>query len=98
MPFPQLEPIAFAPASARPRAARGTSTPMMVKKPLGVGSKVMVARMGIVAETERAASTARVASARSVMVSMHSRSTPAAIRAAACRRKPADTSSGSASP
>ena len=42
LPLPQFEPTTSAPASARPRG-RDTVTPMTVKNPRGVGSKVMVA-------------------------------------------------------
>jgi len=98
MPTPQLEPRIWAPAAASSRTARGMSTPMMVKNPFGVTSKVMVAATGTPGAAARAAATARTASARSVMVSTTIRSTPAAASAASCRANAAATAAGGVSP
>ncbi len=88
----------LAPASASPAAAFSIVTPIIVKKPLGVGSKVMVVIHGIVGEISRTALMARVASARSVMVSTQMMSAPASISALICREKLSYTASGSVSP
>ncbi len=80
MPVPQFEPTTSAPAAARPATARSTLTPMTVKKPRGVRSNVIVAITGSCGATAFAALTARVASTRSLIVSMQTRSAPAAAR------------------
>ncbi len=64
MPVPQFEPTTSAPAAASPAAACSTLTPMTVKKPRGVRSKVIVAITGSAGATRLAARTARVASAQ----------------------------------
>ena len=77
-------PVDRVPPPGRPRVpaqTASTSEPMAVKKPRGVASKVMVAMIGMVVDKLRAASTASTASARSIIVSMQSASTPASMRA-----------------
>ena len=98
MPWPQLEPSRSAPAASSARAACSIETPMIVKNPRGVRSKVSVAITGISGDTARAASTASRASCRSVMVSMQTRSAPASTWARICCSKAARTCSGWVSP
>lgn len=83
MPLPQFEPIISAPAAVRTSAARLTDTPISVKKPRRARSNVVVAMAGTSGAAARAASTARWASSRSVMVSTQKRSTPASASARA---------------
>ena len=81
--IPQFEPTRSAPAAASCSAAPAGVIPIIVKKPRGPLSNVIVATTGK-PETSLAARMANVHSARSLIVSTQNASTPPAARPRAC--------------
>src|SRR5690554_896473 len=88
-PLPQLPPKATRPISCSASTAAAGLTPIIVKPRV---SNVIVTTMGSELAC-RAPSTAARTSCRSLMVSIHSTSTPPASSAAACWAKPSRASS-----